>query len=315
MNKKKTKIAYKGFDKDLKCRGFQYEVGKDYDLPEDPVLCESGFHACENPLDVLRYYPPCGVDGTHNRYCIVEQSGKMGVGDDKTASSHIHISAEIGLDGLIDAGVKSILDVARKSDRIATSAVDHSVATNTGDYSAATSAVDHSAATNTGDHSAATNTGNHSASTNTGDCSAATNTGYCSAATNTGYHSAATNTGDYSAATNTGDFSASTNTGDCSASTNTGNHSASTNTGNCSVATNTGDYSAAIVTGKESVAIVTGVNGRAKGTLGCWLVLTERDEWNGTSRPILGMKAVKVDGKKILPDTFYALENGKIVKQ
>ena len=69
------------------------------------------------------------------------------------------------------------------------------------------------------------------------------------------------------------------------------------------------------MTGKESVAIVTGVNGRAKCALGCWLVLTERGEWDGTACPIIGMKAVKVDGKKILPDTFYALKNGKIVKQ
>ena len=268
--KNEKKIAYKGFNKDLKCRGFQYEVGKDYDLPEDPVLCKSGFHACDNPLDVLRYYPPCGVDGTHNRYCIVEQSGKMGVGDDKTASSHIHISAEIGLDGLIDAGVKSILDAARKSDR---------TDSNAGDYSAATNTGDRSVATNTGDHSAATNTGYYSVATNTGDYSVATNTGYRSVATNTGHYSAATNTGDYS------------------------------------VATSAGDCSVAIVTGKESVAIVTGVNGRAKCALGCWLVLTERGEWDGTACPIIGMKAVKVDGKKILPDTFYALKNGKIVKQ
>ena len=286
--KNEKKIAYKGFNKDLKCRGFQYEVGKDYDLPEDPVLCKSGFHACDNPLDVLRYYPPCGVDGTHNRYCIVEQSGKMGVGDDKTASSHIHISAEIGLDGLIDAGVKSILDAARKSDR---------TDSNAGDYSAATNTGDRSVATNTGDHSAATNTGYYSVATNTGDCSVATSAGDYSAATNTGYRSVATNTGYLSVATNTGHYSA------------------ATNTGNYSVATNTGYCSVAIVTGKESVAIVTGVNGRAKCALGCWLVLTERGEWDGTACPIIGMKAVKVDGKKILPDTFYTLKNGKIVKQ
>ena len=304
--KNEKKIAYKGFNKDLKCRGFQYEVGKDYDLPEDPVLCKSGFHACDNPLDVLRYYPPCGVDGTHNRYCIVEQSGKMGVGDDKTASSHIHISAEIGLDGLIDAGVKSILDAARKSDRTDSNAGDYSAATNTGDRSVATNTGDHSAATNTGYCSVATNTGYRSVATNTGDYSAATNTGYCSVATNTG---------DYSAATNTGYRSVATNTGYRSVATNTGHYSAATNTGDYSVATSAGDCSVAIVTGKESVAIVTGVNGRAKCALGCWLVLTERGEWDGTACPIIGMKAVKVDGKKILPDTFYALKNGKIVKQ
>lgn len=64
--------AYKGFDKDLKCRGFQYEIGKEYEEKEAEA-CEKGFHACENPLEVFRYYPPC--DG--NRYCEVEQDGEL----------------------------------------------------------------------------------------------------------------------------------------------------------------------------------------------------------------------------------------------
>ena len=197
--KNEKKIAYKGFDKDLKCRGFQYEVGKDYDLPEDPVLCKSGFHACDNPLAVLQYYHPCDDVGNIQRYCQVEQGGIIVEGEDKTASSKIHIACEIGLEGLIDAGVKFILDRVKSSGK--------------------------------------------------------------------------------------------------------------------TPATNTGNYSAASVEGEDSVAIVTGSHSRAKGKIGCWLVLTERGDWDGTTYPILGIKAVKVDGKKILPDTFYALENGKIVKQ
>lgn len=59
--------AYKGFDKDLKCRDFQYEIGKTYEEPTAD-LCESGFHACEYPLDVFRYYAP----GSMSRYCEVD---------------------------------------------------------------------------------------------------------------------------------------------------------------------------------------------------------------------------------------------------
>ena len=159
--------TYKGFDKDLKCRGFQYEIGKEYET-DTAKACESGFHACENPLDVLDYYPPAD-----SRYCEVEQSGEIDKDSDdsKIASTKIKIGAEIGLSGLINAGVNFIFERAKSQER------------NTGDLSAAT---------NTGDYSAATNTGDLSAATNTGDLSAATNTGYCSAATNTGNRSAAT---------------------------------------------------------------------------------------------------------------------------
>ena len=197
--------TYKGFDKDLNCRGFQYELGKEYE-EEKASCCKSGFHACENPLNVFEYYPP-----NNSRYCEVEQSGEIDKSNDdsKVASTKIKICTEIGLSGLIKAGVNFILNRV-KSD---------SAATITGDQSAATNTGDRSAATNTGDRSAATNTGNQSAATNTGNQSAATNTGYKSAATNTGYKSAATNTGDQSAATNTGYKSAATNTGDQSAAT------------------------------------------------------------------------------------------------
>jgi hypothetical protein len=106
-------------------------------------------------------------------------------------------------------------------------------------------------------------------------------------------------------------MSAATNTGDRSAATNTGDMSAATNTGDRSAATNTGDMSAATVEGKDSIAIVTGYKGKAKGSLGCYLVLTERDE----DGHILCVKSHKVDGNTLKPDTWYTLKNGKIVKE
>ena len=246
-----TITGFKGFDKDLKCRDYQYEVGKKFEEEGKIEACSKGFHFCENPLDVLGYYPPYGEKGS-NRYCIVKGSGNIDRdGDDtKVACSKLYISAEIGLKGIIEAGVKFILDKVNWKDN---------------------------KKSNTGDRSAATNTG---------------------------YRSAATNTGDYSAATNTGDRSAATNTGDYSAATNTGNYSA---------ATNTGDRSAATNTGKESIAIVTGKDSKAKGSIGCWIVLTERGEWDGNVYPIKEVKAVRVDGEIIKPDTYYKLINGEVI--
>ena len=99
-------IAYKGFDENLKCRGFQYEVGKEYVHDGEVECCSSGFHACTNPFDVLDYYDANGK----NRFCVVEQSGtiKSEDIDSKQSSSKIKIKAEIGIAGLFRAGVEWI---------------------------------------------------------------------------------------------------------------------------------------------------------------------------------------------------------------
>ena len=169
--------CYKGFHKDLSCKDFQYEIGKEYET-ERAEICEEGFHACEFPLDVLRYYNPAD-----SRFCEVELDANEQTHDDsKRVGKKIKIGAEIGLSGLVKAGVKFILE---KAD------FENAKATNTGDRSAATNTGNRSAATNTGDRSAATNTGDWSAATNTGDQSAATVEGKDSIAIVTGYGSKA----------------------------------------------------------------------------------------------------------------------------
>ena len=98
-------MNYKGFDKDMRCRGFQYEVGKSYKQEGPIVACENGFHACERPLDVFGYYPPAT-----SRYCTVEQTGDISRKDDdsKVASSEIKIAAEIGIPGLVKAQIEYV---------------------------------------------------------------------------------------------------------------------------------------------------------------------------------------------------------------
>ena len=306
-------IAYKGFDKDLKCKGFQYEIGKTYEEPE-AELCKCGFHACKYPLDVFRYYAP-----SSSRYCVVELedvSESTDANETKCCAKKITILREITVNDMIQASVSYLkkhynFNTTNTGYRsAATNTGEKSVASNTGNWSTATNTGSRSVATNTGDQSAATNTGSRSVATNTGDQSAATNTGDQSAATNTGSRSVATNTGDWSAATNTGSRSVATNTGNWSAATNTGDRSVASNTGNWSTATNTGDWGTAEVSCKESIAIVTGYQSKASGEIGCWLVLTERDdEWH-----IVSMQAVKVDGKEILPNVYYTLKDDKVVE-
>ena len=98
--------AYKGFDKDLKCRVFQYEISKEYE-ESGADLCRRGFHACENPLDTFRYYKP-----GESRYCEVdvEDNGQRNTYDTKICGKHIKIGAEIGLKSVINAGVRFVFD-------------------------------------------------------------------------------------------------------------------------------------------------------------------------------------------------------------
>ena len=96
-------ISYKGMNKNMQCRGMQYEVGKDFSADGDIECCGNGLHACERPLDVFDYYAP----GTGARYFRVEQSGKMvrGSNDSKVASSKMRVDAEIGIRGLVKAHI------------------------------------------------------------------------------------------------------------------------------------------------------------------------------------------------------------------
>ncbi|HAK5647418.1 TPA: hypothetical protein H1U57_000761 [Salmonella enterica] len=292
-------VTFKGFNKDLKCRDFQFEIGKTFHHDGKVEACVSGFHACECPFDVFSYYSP--ADSRFAETISFGITNREEDGDTKIASASITIKAELTLPQFIQRGIEWIWSKIDKSLEQQIMCGNRSAATNTGNRSAAT---------NTGNRSAAANTGNWSAATNTGNRSAATNTGDWSAATNTGNWSAATNTGNRSAATNTGDWSAATNTGNRSAATNTGNRSAATNTGNRSAATNTGNRSAAEVSGSQSVAAAFGIEGKARASEGGAIVLCYRDE----DGELIHIRASKVGENGIMPNTWYQLnEDGEFV--
>ncbi|EAO1148231.1 hypothetical protein EX001_02315 [Salmonella enterica] len=302
-------VTFKGFNKELKCRDFQFEIGKTFHHEGKVEACGSGFHACESPFDVFGYYSP--ADSRFAETISFGVTDREEDGDTKIASASITIKAELTLPQFIQRGIEWIWSKIDKSLEQQIMTGNQSAATNTGDWSAATNTGYRSAATNTGYRSAATNTGYQSAATNTGNQSAATNTGDQSAATNTGNRSAATNTGYRSAATNTGNRSAATNTGYQSAATNTGDWSAATNTGDRSAATNTGDRSAAEVSGSQSVAASLGIEGKARASEGGAIVLCYRDE----DGELIHIRASKVGENGIMPNTWYQLDkDGEFVE-
>ena len=162
------KTIYKGFDKDLKCRGYQYEEGKEYVHEGEVKACEGGFHACENPFDVFDFYAP----NEFHRFCEVEGSGKEDKQDKKSSFEKIKIVAEIGLGGLIKAGVKFCLDRVKWTNESSA----------TGYKSGASATGNCSGASATGDYSGASATGDYSGASATGNCSGASATGYKSGA-------------------------------------------------------------------------------------------------------------------------------------
>ena len=207
--------GYKGFNKDMTCRGMQYEEGKIYKMEEEPKCCERGYHFCENPIDCLGYYSP-----NESIYRQVEATGEISKDEDtsdtKIATNEIKIGAKIDFQTM----VKMAIEFAYK-------------------------------------HCTKKGKGNNKRSNK----SVASNTGYKSVASNTGYYSVASNLG------------------------------------------------------QKSISSCLGVRGQASGKKGTWLVVAEwiqDEDWNWEVKEV---KTVKVDGKKIKEDTYYALENGEFVEK
>ena len=276
--------AYKGFDKDLKCRGFQYEIGKEFE-EEKASLGNKGFHACLHPLDVLGYYPPI----ENNRYCVVEidDNGERRTDDTKVCGTKIKVGAEIGIKGLISATFEYVKERCttdkQGADNTALTGGDSSALTG-GNWSALTGG--YRSALTGGDRSALTG-GNWSALTG----------GYRSALT--GGDSSALTGGNWSALT--GGYRSALTGGNWSALT--GGDSSALTGGNWSALT--GGYSSALTGGEFSV-VYGGEDAKVRAKKGSVLAL---QYW--VDGELKGIKFKEVDGVKIKEDTYYTLVNGK----
>jgi len=297
--KSEVVTSYKGFDANLQCRGFQFELGKSYTHQGEVKACEGGFHACEDPLNVLRYYAP-----NKSRYAIVEQSGQLSSHDDDTkiASQHIAIKTEISIADLVKVAIKFRMDRCTISKESVSDKPNTAVSAS-GKSVAATASGYYGAATASGNSGAATASGNSGAATASGNSVAATASGYSGAATASGYYGAATASGDYGAATASGNSGAATASGYYGAATASGDYGAATASGNSGAATASGYYGAATASGDYGAATAIGRNGKARGKDGCAIFLVRRDSnWKITHvfSEIVGQNGIK-------PDVFYTL--------
>ena len=214
-------IAYKAMDKNMQCRGKQYEVGKTYH--EDKAdCCHAGMHACENPLDVLHYYPL--KDGP--RFFEVECGGNVDKSeeDSKLACTELTVKGELNFAELVKATANAVFNRVKGKEPFSS--------------------------------------------------------GYSSTAGSSGYYSTAGSSGTYSTAGSSGNYS---------------------------TAAATGAYCRAKAYGKDNVAVANGAHSKARGVLGCYLVLTEYDN-DGN---MLWAKMAKVDGAHIKENVWYTLKNGE----
>lgn len=315
--------VYKGFDKNLKCRDFQYSIGGIYKEPK-AELCVCGFHACENPLDVFNHYPP-----GDNRYAEVELyeiDPSRGI-DSKVCGKEIHIGEELNISNIISVAANYIMSkvnhnkylnpgISYYTDDYTINSRDegHSITTNEGYYSVSINEGDNGVSTNTGMKSLSTSEGDYSISANTGTASIATGVGRKGISSNSGINSVSKHIGDASVAVNTGEQGVAVNSGEYSMAVNTGNQSLSTNSGYQGVSINTGKFGSSITSLENTVSIATGIESKAKAGLGGFIVLAEwgldyRGEWY-----IKDVKSVRVDDKKIKADTFYILRDGKFME-
>ena len=305
--------AYTGFDKDLKCRGFQYESGKEYE-EEESKLCKIGFQACENPLDTFRYYAP-----TDSRYCEVDvaDNGERNSEDTKICGKHIKIGAEIGMKGVINAGVRFVFDKCESATEKNASGKSGNAAAsgNLGNAAASGWSGNAAASGDLGNAAASGARGNAAASGARGNAAASGWRGNAAASGEWGNAAASGESGNAAASGEMGNAAASGWSGNAAASGEMGNAAASGWRGNAAAsgrkgtAVATGEQGSSAANGEQCLAVAWGKDSRAKGKLGTWLVVTEHD-----SGMILNAKLVQVDGLTVKEETWYTLKNGELVE-
>jgi len=323
MEKIKT---YKAFDKELKCRDFQYEIGKEYKHKGKVEICSSGFHSCINPFDCLSYYPLI-----ETRFCECEVWGKTDKNNDdsKVSSEFILIVKELSekefnlicVDFLIkECEEKQSGDDSQQSQSGYASKQSQSgyrsQQSQSGDDSQQSQSGDDSQQSQSGDRSQQSQSGDHSKQSQSGYRSKQSQSGYASKQSQSGYRSQQSQSGDDSQQSQSGDRSQQSQSGDHSKQSQSGYRSKQSQSGYRSKQSQSGDdsqqcscgYDSEIIaTGENNVAAAIGEKSKIKGIIGTWITLAEYDN----DSKCICVKSAIIDGKKLLPDTWYILKNKK----
>ena len=268
--------SYKGFDKNLKCRDFQYEIGKEYEMDEEIKMCNRGFHACESPFDVFDHYTM--ID---SRFCEVEQDGNISKEDrgTKICSSKIKIKAELKLADMIYLGVEWLKEIT-SPEKIKTSIKDNSSGYgakigSSGNYAQIGSSGNYAQIGSSGYGAKIGSSGNDAKIGSSGNYAQIGSSGYYAKIGSSGYGAKIGSSGNYAKIGSSGDDAQIDSTGE------------------------------------GCVIMCAGINSVAKASKGSWITLSEWSYSDKKQRYIpVCVKTEFVDGEKIKADTYYKLAGG-----
>ena len=291
--------SYKAFDKNMKCRGFQYEVGKEYEMDGEIKCCNRGFHACKSPIEVWDYY-----DMLNSRFAEVEQYGKIDKEEKSTkvCSSHIKIKAELKLADIINVGVEWLKDITSPS-KIKTDGVlngnggRNKKIGSSGNYAKIGSSGDSAQIGSSGNYAQIGSSGNSAQIGSSGNYAQIGSSGDSAQIGSSGYSAQIGSSGDSAQIGSSSNYAKIGSSGDSAKIGSSGN-------------------SAKIdSTGEDSVIMCAGNSSKAKAKVGSWITLAEW-EWSDEKKrhvPVC-VKTEYVDGENIKADTWYQLKNRKFVE-
>ena len=326
--------SYKGFDKNLRCRGFQYKIGGIYEMDGKIKMRNRGFHACESPFDVFDYYTM--ID---SRFCEVEQDGNISKWDrgTKICSSKIKIKAELKLADMINLGVEWLKEIT-SPEKIKTSIKDNSSGNyakigSSGDeaqigssgYGAKIGSSGHGAQIGSSGNNAQIgssgygakigSSGNDAKIGSSGNDAKIGSSGNNAKIGSSGYGAKIGSSG-YGAKISSSGYGAQIGSSGNNAKIGSSGYGAQIGSSGYGAKISSSGYGAKIdSTGEDCVIMCAGINSVAKASKGSWVTLSEWSYSEEKQRYIpICVKTEFVDGEKIKADTYYSLKGGVFVE-
>ena len=309
--------SYKGFDKNMQCRGFQYEVGKEYEMDGEIKCCNRGFHACKSPIEVWDDYYML-----NSRYAEVEQSGKIDKEENSTkvCSSRIKIKAELKLADIINIGVEWLKDITSPSKVRADGVLNDNGCRRkqigSSGYSAKIGSSGYSAKIgSSGDYAQIGSSGDYAKIGSSGYSAKIGSSGDYAQIGSSGDSAKIGSSGDYAKIGSSGDYAQIGSSGDSAKIGSSGDYAQIGSSGYSAKIGSSGDYAKIGSTGEDSVIMCAGNSSKAKAKVGSWITLAEW-KWSDEKKrdvPVC-VKTEYVDGDNIKADTWYQLKNRKFVE-